>query len=151
MTTNLSPIRDEVLLGTDLDRFATEPLDVIDHDLRADVTLLDHRTRRRTISPHDAGRGVYLSILDAGQTRLLPLPAKVLHIGRGIDSDVRLADLRVSRSHAIIVRHDHGTRLIDNRSATGTFVNGRRVQATNLQDGDVIELGPVPMRFLELD
>jgi pSer/pThr/pTyr-binding forkhead associated (FHA) protein len=131
-------------------RHPTEPLAAGDHDPRPAATLLDHRTRARTVSLEAAGPGAYLSLLDAGAMRLIPLTGRVMHIGRGIGADVRLEDLRVSRHHAIIVRHGHGTRLLDNHSAAGTHVNGRRIEATNLRDGDVIELGPVPMRFLNL-
>ena len=56
----------------------------------------------------------------------------------------------MSRSHAILVRHGHDTRLLDNRSANGTFVNGRQIIATNIADGDVIRIGPVVMTYLQV-
>ena len=56
----------------------------------------------------------------------------------------------MSRSHAILVRHGHATRLLDNRSANGTFVNGRQIIATNIADGDVIRLGPVVMTYVQV-
>jgi pSer/pThr/pTyr-binding forkhead associated (FHA) protein len=56
----------------------------------------------------------------------------------------------VSRTHAIVVRHGHHTRLLDNRSANGTFVNGRRIVATNISDGDVIRLGSVVMTYVRI-
>jgi pSer/pThr/pTyr-binding forkhead associated (FHA) protein len=80
----------------------------------------------------------------------VPIDAKVTHIGRGLNSDVRIEEQRVSRSHAILVRHGHSTRLLDNRSANGTFVNGRRIVATNIADGDVIRIGPVVTTYVQV-
>jgi hypothetical protein len=112
--------------------------------------LLDHRARARAIPRRLAPFGHYLAFADKGVEWLVALDAKVTHIGRGLASDVRIEDQRVSRSHAILVRHGHHTRLLDNRSANGTFVNGRQIIATNVADGDVIRLGPVVMTYLQV-
>jgi FHA domain len=128
---------------TPLEAPATEP--VLDS-----LPLLDHRTRSRAISRRLAPFGHYLAFADDGTEWLVPLDSKVTHIGRGLTSDVRIEEQRVSRSHAILVRHGHHTRLLDNRSANGTFVNGRQIIATNVTDGDVIRLGPVVMTYLQV-
>ena len=48
----------------------------------------------------------------------------------------------------MIVTHPHATRILDDRSANGTFVNGRRVTgAQSLKRGDVIELGTSQLTF----
>ncbi|MGO9499886.1 MAG: FHA domain-containing protein [Solirubrobacteraceae bacterium] len=114
------------------------------------LNLLDHRTRGRAISRRLAPFGHYLAFGDDGTDWLVPLDAKVTHIGRGLTSDVRVEEQRVSRSHAILVRHGHHTRLLDNRSANGTFVNGRQIIATNIADGDVIRIGPVVMTYVQV-
>ena len=114
------------------------------------LALLDHRTRSRAISRRLAPFGHYLAFGDNGTDWLVPLDAKVTHIGRGLTSHVRVEEQRVSRSHAILVRHGHHTRLLDNRSANGTFVNGRQIIATNIADGDVIRLGPVVMTYVQV-
>jgi FHA domain len=114
------------------------------------LALLEHRTRSRAISRRLAPFGHYLAFADNGSEWLVPLDAKVTHIGRGLTSDVRIEEQRVSRSHAILVRHGHTTRLLDNRSANGTFVNGRQVIAANIADGDVIRLGPVVMTYVQV-
>lgn len=122
---------------------ATEP--VLDS-----FPLLDHRTRSRATNRRLAPFGHYLAFADNGTEWLVPLDSKVTHIGRGLTSDVRVEEQRVSRSHAILVRHGHGTRLLDNRSANGTFVNGRPIIAVNITDGDVIRIGPVAMTYLQV-
>jgi pSer/pThr/pTyr-binding forkhead associated (FHA) protein len=40
--------------------------------------------------------------------------------------------------------------VLDDRSSNGTFVNGRRVQQADLSDGDVIVVGRVVLRYLEI-
>ncbi len=114
------------------------------------LPLLDHRTLHRAISRRLAPFGHYLAFTQDGEEWLVPVETKVTHVGRGLTSDVRIEEQRVSRSHAILVRHGHTTRLLDNRSANGTFVNGRRIVATNIADGDVIRIGPVVMTYLQI-
>lgn len=61
-------------------------------------------------------------------------------IGRHPSNDILFPkDLTiVSRNHAEIIREGNRFKLVD-KSANGTFVNGKRVQETILKDGDVIE------------
>jgi hypothetical protein len=114
------------------------------------LALLDHRSRTRAINPRLAPFGHYLAFADDGAEWLVPLDSKVTHVGRGIASDIRVDEQRVSRSHAVLVRHGQYTRLLDNRSANGTYLNGRRIVATNITDGDVIRLGPVVMTYFRI-
>jgi pSer/pThr/pTyr-binding forkhead associated (FHA) protein len=66
-------------------------------------------------------------------------------IGRGIDNEVILADVSVSRRHVRVVREGDAFTLRDMGSGNGTMVNGRRVHGTTLVDGDRIELGETVM------
>lgn len=126
-----------------LEAGATEPI-------LESFALLDHRTRGRAVTKRLAPRGHYVAFSDNGIERLVPLDATVTHLGRGLTSHLRIEEIRVSRSHAILVCHLHHTRLLDNRSAHGTFVNGRRIIATNIENGDVIRLGPVVMTYIRM-
>jgi FHA domain len=129
----------------------TAPIDAGEAEPILDaLALLDNRTRQRAIRRRLAPFGHYLAFADHGEEWLVPIEAKVTHVGRGLTSHVRIEEQRVSRSHAILVRHGHATRLLDNRSANGTFVNGRRIVATNIADGDVIRIGPVVMTYLQV-
>jgi pSer/pThr/pTyr-binding forkhead associated (FHA) protein len=127
-------------------------------DVGTDVTQVldalprvDHRSRRRgtTVARPDAGR--YL-VLDDGdeEALLLPLDRAVTHIGRGFGMDIRLEDAGVSRRHALVVQRRSGARVLDDRSANGTFVNGRRVSEADLSDGDVIVIGRVVLRYVDI-
>jgi hypothetical protein len=112
--------------------------------------LLDHRAQRRAIPDRVPPSGPYLAFHDGEETQLLRLESTITHLGRSLTSDVRFDDRRVSRTHAIIARHGLHARLLDNRSANGTFLNGRQIVAAKLNDGDVIRIGPVVMQYQEI-
>jgi hypothetical protein len=135
---------------TDHDR-PTAELTVHPADAIVDaLPLLDHRTRTRALSTRLAPRGHYLEFQDGSQRLYVPLAQQITHIGRGFTADVRIEQAHVSVSHAILVRHGRFVRVLDNRSSNGTFVNGRQVIAVNLQDGDVLRIGPVVMRYIAI-
>jgi hypothetical protein len=143
--TPVGPFGTEAVAGT------TDPLKPVEGELELDaLPLLDHRQRQHMIPPEHAIRGQYLALQDGEKTRLLRLDRDITHLGRGASADVRFEDHRVSRDHAIFVRHGRHYRILDNRSANGTFVNGRSIVATNLSPDDVIELGPVRFQFVEV-
>ncbi|MEA2213045.1 MAG: hypothetical protein QOF83_2993 [Solirubrobacteraceae bacterium] len=110
--------------------------------------LLDHRTRSRSVALGDAAPGRYLAIENGEEVRLIPLHRPIIHIGRGLTSDVRLEDPQVSRRHAIIAQRGDATRVLDDRSSAGTFLNGRQVTVAYLADGDVLRVGRVVLRFV---
>jgi hypothetical protein len=110
--------------------------------------LLDTRSRRGVLAEHDAPDGQYLAFEDGERTWLHPIGDKLMHLGRGFAADVRIEHPQVSRSHAIVVRYGRHARVLDDRSANGTFVNGRRIVACTLAEGDVIRVGPVVFRYV---
>jgi pSer/pThr/pTyr-binding forkhead associated (FHA) protein len=79
--------------------------------------------------------------------RVYELGADPASIGRRRDSDIRLAGRDVSRRHALI-RYGRGSYFIqDQDSLHGTFVNGERVDACPLHDGDRIIIGGTELEF----
>jgi pSer/pThr/pTyr-binding forkhead associated (FHA) protein len=69
-------------------------------------------------------------------------------IGRSRESSIFLEDLAVSRLHATIRELPSGDyELLDHRSATGTFVNGRAMARCVLRDGDEIQIGSTRFVF----
>jgi pSer/pThr/pTyr-binding forkhead associated (FHA) protein len=94
--------------------------------------------------------GRYIEVQGAERTLTIPLGSSTLHIGRGISADVRLDESSVSRRHAILVPSEDGVRILDDRSSNGTLVNGRRVQQADLSNGDVVTLGRVLLRYIEI-
>jgi pSer/pThr/pTyr-binding forkhead associated (FHA) protein len=120
------------------------------------VSCLDERVRRdatpvaETPAPQALESGRYLEVQGPGETLLVRLERDVTRIGRGLAADVRLDENSVSRRHAMLVHGPFGARVLDDRSSNGTFVNGRRVEQADLTHGDVLMLGRVALRYLEV-
>ena len=77
-----------------------------------------------------------------------PNPFRTL-IGRAPDCDVFLDDVTVSRRHAeLLVDGDQFT-IRDLGSLNGTFVNRKRVESAELNDGDEVQVGKFRMTFLQ--
>ena len=114
------------------------------------LALLDYRERRRAVSAAGAPPGRYLAFEGKSGTLLVPLCAGVTHIGRGLPADIRLDHPRVARLHAIVVQHPQCARALAGHSDEGLLVNGRRVAAMALRDGDLIGLGRIVVRFIEV-
>jgi pSer/pThr/pTyr-binding forkhead associated (FHA) protein len=114
------------------------------------IACLDERVRRQAMpaQPTDAGR--YIEVQGTEEQLRIPLAGEVTHIGRGLAADLRLDEDSVSRRHAILVHRRSGSRVLDDRSSNGTFVNGRRVTQADLNNGDVLVLGRVVLRYLEV-
>lgn len=63
-------------------------------------------------------------------------------VGRSRSAEIRLVDPSVSRRHALLVRTPgEQLRIIDDRSLTGLYLNGDRVDWARLDDGDELVLG----------
>jgi pSer/pThr/pTyr-binding forkhead associated (FHA) protein len=124
-------------------------------DDRATVVLdalprLSFRDRHHTVPAIDPEPGCYLVLEDGAQCVLLPLNDGATHVGRGFSADVVLDDQSVSRRHAILSLRAGVVRLLDDRSANGTYLNGRRITTAYLRDGDVLRLGRVVLTFRDV-
>jgi hypothetical protein len=94
-------------------------------------------------SRHDAVRLVVRD--DRGVEQRVLMTGDALRFGRGLDNDVVLDSLSVSREHARLTRTD-GLAIEDLGSRNGTFVNGVRVQRARVAPGDRIRLGATEVR-----
>jgi pSer/pThr/pTyr-binding forkhead associated (FHA) protein len=110
---------------------------------------MSYGARKRTIPGTQPEPGRYLVVEDGDEHRLLRLADGVTRIGRSWSADLRLEDDAVSRRHAIIVNDGAKVRILDDRSANGTQVNGEPVPAADLRDGDVITVGRLALTFRE--
>ena len=75
------------------------------------------------------------------------LPTKTLRIGRAPDNDIVISDLSVSRNHAELRRSGVTYQIVDLGSHNGTYVNGQRVSAAPLTEGDIVGIGPSTFRL----
>jgi pSer/pThr/pTyr-binding forkhead associated (FHA) protein len=114
------------------------------------IACLDERVRRQAQPDQPTEPGRYIEVQGSEEALLIPLGRGVLHIGRGLAADLHLDESSVSRRHAILVHRRTGMRVLDDRSSNGTFVNGRRIVQADLQNGDVLVLGRVVLRYLEV-
>jgi chromosome segregation ATPase len=112
------------------------------HAIRRDIQQVALQTRRneggtllRTLTRDDVEGVVHL------------LNKRSISIGRGPESDIQLRSSSVSRYHAVLrISHD-AVILEDMNSTNGCYVNGRRVTRQLLKDGDMLQVGAVPLRF----
>jgi len=69
-------------------------------------------------------------------------------IGRSPDCGIFLDDVTVSRKHAVLTERDGGFFIVDQGSLNGTFVNRKRVESAQLEDGDELQIGKYRLTFL---
>ena len=86
--------------------------------------------------------GYHLALRDDGEIKSFRLEVGWTKIGRCETAEICLDDPSVSRRHAMIAT-DEGRppRVLDDRSLNGLFVNGRKVEWTELSDGDELTIG----------
>lgn len=110
-------------------------------------TSVEEHTVDEGSSPANIARLHITGGNDAGQS-LEIRPNKSYTIGRGLDNDVVLTDIAVSRKH-FDLKFEHGSWVIvDRGSGNGTVVNGTIEDSPfMLANGDTIEIGNTTFRF----
>ncbi|HCS51352.1 MAG TPA: stage II sporulation protein E, partial [Planctomycetaceae bacterium] len=89
-----------------------------------------------------------LVILQGGQAIPHLLPESDVVIGRLPECDLQLDSNMVSRRHAKVSYSGNAFQLEDMGSGNGTFLNGKRIEKTEvLAHGDRLKLGPILLRF----
>lgn len=74
--------------------------------------------------------------------------APVWRIGRSLDNELTINDSSISRRHAELQRSGNGDFYIFDRGSTnGVYVNNKKISKHRLQEGDIIEIGDVFLRF----
>ena len=92
--------------------------------------------------------GVYIVGNDGKETVAIPVPEGTTRLGRGFASEIQIDDPTLSRRHAILVREEMVTTVLDDRSANGTFVNGKQINRQELKHGDKVSFGRIVMRYV---
>lgn len=122
-----------------------------------DMTMAGPRARPiDSPSPVEAAREVesrpavygWLEGIDGDAARH-PLSAASVHVGRHRDNDICLLNDSISRRHAVL-NYDAETRRVvitDLGAGNGVIVNKTRYKSRELNDGDMVELGEIRLRF----
>jgi hypothetical protein len=79
----------------------------------------------------------------------LTLDGDRLLVGRSEHNELRISSRFISRHHALFVRHDKSTFLMDLNSTNGTFVNSRRISNLMLKNDDIILVGNHRIKFVD--
>jgi hypothetical protein len=69
-------------------------------------------------------------------------------IGRSPECDIFLDDVTVSRTHAVLVQKDGAFFIEDQGSLNGTFLNRKRIESGQLENGDELQIGKYKLSFL---
>jgi hypothetical protein len=70
-------------------------------------------------------------------------------IGRSPDCGIFLDDVTVSRKHAVLAARDGAFFIEDQGSLNGTYVNRKRVESAQLDDGDELQIGKYRLTFFD--
>jgi serine phosphatase RsbU (regulator of sigma subunit) len=98
----------------------------------------------RKIDTSTSSDPTILVVVEGSERRTLLLDHFPFTVGRRTDRDLVLADLRVSREHAQIVRENDGVYVVDQNSRHGTFVNNEKLEPNRRQKllrNDRLEFG----------
>jgi hypothetical protein len=90
-----------------------------------------------------------LTVVVEGVEQRIPLESASVTLGRGLESDVRLKDIKASRRHCQVVKTPKGYQCVDLSSGNGTYVNGVQIKAQMLSAGDKITIGSTTILFQE--
>lgn len=95
--------------------------------------------------------GYHLAMRDRGEISTFHLEAGWSRIGRCPTAEICLDDPSVCRRHSMIaVESDKPPRILDDRSLSGLFVNGRKVDWAELEPGDELTIGRYRLYLLQV-
>jgi pSer/pThr/pTyr-binding forkhead associated (FHA) protein len=78
-----------------------------------------------------------------GQRRSFSITRDMTVIGRREDCDLRIPLSDVSRKHCRLILNGETIKVEDLGSSNGTYINGERIQQSELGAGDTLAVGPV--------
>ncbi len=141
----LGKSREKVDLQESLDEFTVE-----DNDPRPEEALrkIADRLNLASAPDDDPLRGFLFVKSGKDRGRRVGLPQGKTTIGRGVDNDIVLTDISVSRKHVVVERRDNIYFVCDLSSGNGTFINGRdRDGEILIVNGDTFTIGKTEILF----
>ncbi len=103
------------------------------------------------LKPDDNGSAPpRIILIHNGKTlREMTMERPRLLIGRSEHNDLCINSKFIGRHHALFVRHDAATFLMDLKSTNGTYVNSRRISKQVVIDQDIISIGNYSIKFID--
>jgi len=92
-----------------------------------------------------------IKFLTDGVEQRYPIDGAGVTLGRGLESDIRLKDIKSSRRHCQILKTARGYEVVDLSSGNGTFINGVQIKQQVLNPGDKIQIGSTTITFQDGD
>ena len=83
----------------------------------------------------------------AQKGKVYPLVGKIVSIGSGPETNIRLMDGAISGKHAGVAIDGDKFEIVDLGSKNGVLVNGKKTARRFLRNGDVVTLGMTELRF----
>ena len=80
---------------------------------------------------------------------VLELNDNEIIIGRQTDCGIAIRDLKISKHHARVLKKGPYYKLEDMGSMNGTFINGSKIRAAILKNGDRVRLGESILIYYE--
>jgi len=124
-------------------------------ELEARIMQLDSMMSR-TLDARDDGQDSYGGItrvmVSVGSERAVkyPLFKATMVIGRSADSDIQIRRQYISRHHARLCTEHGDTYIEDLDSKNGVLVNASRITRHLLRNGDLVDLGKMQFKFIDL-
>jgi hypothetical protein len=136
----IGPIRVELAADPQVPRSSVRAEARFEEGVTIVGSAIEHTRRLELPRPQPVSNARSLVIVDEDgeSTRL---NGQSFRIGRGPDNDLVIADIRVSRYHAVIEPANEGWILRDLQSTNGTFVDGKRVDEARLDAPAELSLG----------
>ena len=79
----------------------------------------------------------------------IKLDKSQLLIGRNALCDIDIVHEWISRQHAVLLRNEKSTVIVDLKSRNGTYVNGKRVKHHVLINNDIVYLGDHRLKYVD--
>lgn len=119
----------------------------VDENLKQGSIRVASSTKRGSIAPATSSSAANAyPLIEIGKDRYL-LTGAVTVIGRGSDCDIIVDDTGISRHHLELRVTPNGVIATDMGSTNGSFVEGHRISAATLVDGNTITIGRTHIMF----
>ncbi len=138
----IGPIRVQLSADPAVPRSTVRAEARFDESLIGAAPSVEHTRRLEVVAPRavpPAAGPALLVVDEAGNTSRVD--GEPLRIGRGPDNDLVIADIRVSREHAVIEPVDGGWLIRDLQSTNGTYLDGQRISEARVHAASELSLG----------